>query len=365
MSEDQAPSPITVQTVTGPIPPVDLGVTLTHEHLLLDSRSSWQDPAPGDAAAQRLATATVSMPWLADLRENPHGCLDNLLVDDVDTAVHEAARAIDAGARTLLDPTNDGCGRAPRKLRDIAQHTGLQVVMGSGFYLERSHPPHVAGMSIEAIAELIETEIRLGVGDTGVRPGLIGEIGLSGAPTEAERRVLRGSARAQVRTGVPLYVHLPGWERLGEVALDVLAEEGCPAQAVVLCHMNPSWDDAEYQDRLARRGAWLGYDMVGNNFFYPDLGAQSPSDDESARGVLRLADAGHLDRILISGDVGQKNMLTTYGGHGYAHVLQRFVPRLKRQGLPASSIRQLLVDNPRELFVQAATAHASKPGRQA
>ena len=135
------------------------------------------------------------------------------------------------------------------------------------------------------------------------------------------------AARAQHATGVPLEVHLPGWERHGERVLDVVAEEGGDLRRTVLCHMNPSGHDFDYQVRLAERGAWLEYDMIGMDYFYADQQAQSPSDEENARALLRLRDAELLGSVLISQDIFIKIQLVRYGGTGYAHILDHFACR--------------------------------------
>jgi phosphotriesterase-related protein len=203
-------------------------------------------------------------------------------------------------------------------------------------------------MSLEAIAEEITRDVIDGV--DGVRAGIIGEIGISKDFTSEEEKVLRGAARAQHATGVPLEVHLPGWERHGERVLDVVAEEGGDLRRTVLCHMNPSGHDFDYQARLAERGAWLEYDMIGMDFYYADQEAQSPSDEENAWALRRLRDAGLLGSVLISQDVFIKIQLVRYGGTGYAHILDHFVPRLRRHSFSEQEIETLLVGNPRRVF---------------
>jgi phosphotriesterase-related protein len=116
--------------------------------------------------------------------------------------------------------------------------------------------------------------------------------------------------------------------------------------------MNPSHDDSTYQARLGDRGAYLEYDMIGMPYLYPGEG-QSPSDDEAARAIARLVDAGFGDRIVLSSDVFLKMMLSAFGGMGYAHVLERFVPRLRRHGVGEDDIERMLADNPRALFETA------------
>ena len=72
--------------------------------------------------------------------------------------------------------------------------------------------------------------------------------------------------------------------------------------------------------------------------------------DAVARAILRLADAGHLDRVLLSQDVFIKMMLTAYGGNGYAFVQRHFLPRLRRHGLDAAACDRLMTTNPRSVF---------------
>jgi phosphotriesterase-related protein len=220
--------------------------------------------------------------------------------------------------------------------------------MGAGYYLETSHPPALAAMSVDAIADEIVAEAIDGI--DGVRIGLIGEIGVSGDFTAAERKSLRGAARAQARTGLPLMVHLPGWFRRGLEVLDVVEEEGGDPQHTVLCHMNPSFLDPDYQLACAARGAFVEYDMIGMDFWYADQQVQCPSDDQTAAALARLVRAGVGHKLLLSQDVFLKMMLSAYGGNGYAHVLRHFVPRLRRHGVGEDAIRAMLVDNPRAVF---------------
>lgn len=337
-----------VMTVDGPVPSADLGVTLMHEHLQNDCRCWWNPPS--DPARAHLAEGPVRTGILGELRQDPFANLDNCALDDLPLAIEEAGAFARVGGRTVVDPTCRGIGRDPGKLRAIAAGTGLNVVMGAGYYLHTSFPPGFEDLSADAIADQIVAEALDGVDGTDARVGLIGEVGVSSDFTEGEERSLRGAARAMVRTGLPLMVHLPGWFRLGHRVLDVVEEEGGDPRHVVLCHMNPSHDDPPYQEGLAARGAFLEFDMIGMDFFYADQQAQCPSDDEVARAILRLVGAGFGDRVLLSQDVFLKMMLTRHGGNGYAFVVNHFLPRLRRHGADEGLLRRFMVDNPRRVF---------------
>jgi len=337
-----------VMTVQGPLPVGSMGVTLMHEHLLVDA-SAWFH-CPQCAERMYLVDAPLRPDILGELRMDPFVNKDNIRMLDRDAAAEEVGQFRALGGATVVDPTNVGIGRDPLALREISRRSGLHVVAGAGFYLEGSQPERVRAMSVEAIAAEIERDVTDGIGDSGVRAGLIGEIGVGADFTPAEQRSLRGAARAAARTGVPLSVHLPGWKRLAHRVLDIAGEEGADLRHTVLCHMNPSLEDFDYQISLAERGAFLEYDMIGMDFFYADQQAQSPCDEANAGAIRRLIDAGYLDRLLLSQDVFLKMMLTRHGGFGYGYILRHFVPRLRRHGVTAAQIATLLTDNPRRVF---------------
>ena len=335
-------------TVTGPVPVSALGVTLMHEHLLNDCRCWWNRPK--EPSRSRLACDPVHPGILGELRMDPFVNLSNCTLDDERLAVAELADVVAQGGCTLVDPTCQGIGRDPRALRRIAEATKLYVVLGGGFYLQASHPERVGGQTAADIADVIVAEAVSGVGDSGIRIGLIGEIGVSQDFTAEEEKSLRGAAQAQQRTGLPLMVHLPGWHRVAHRVLDIVSEEGGDLHHTVLCHMNPSGGDIGYQVSLAERGAFIEYDMIGMDFFYADQQAQCPSDEDNARAIVTLIRQGHLGRILLSQDVFLKMMLTHYGGFGYGYLLRHFLPRLRRHGATEAQVAQLMVGNPASVF---------------
>lgn len=337
-----------VMTVLGPVEAGNLGPTLMHEHILNDVRCWWNRPEEPERAY--LAHAPVGPAILGELRMDPFVNLDNCALDDEALAIEELKAVVALGGRTVVDPTCRGIGRDPAALKRIAEASGLNIVMGAGYYLQTSMPGTVAGMSAAAIADEIVREALEGVDDTGIRIGLIGEIGVSSAFTPDEEKSLRGAAQAQKRTGLPLMVHLPGWFRLAHKVLDIVEHEGGDCAHTVLCHMNPSGTDQDYQQALARRGAFLEYDMVGMDFWYADQQVQCPSDEANALAIRRLIDAGFLDRILLSQDVFLKMMLSRHGGFGYAYVQRHFLPRLRRYGVTAAQCDTLMTSNPRDVF---------------
>ena len=337
-----------VRTVLGPIPVEAIGVTLMHEHLLLDTSSWWRRPCCASDIGFAERPLDVSM--IGDLRMNPFFNRDNCGLLDAKVAIEELGAVVEYGGQTIVDPTNLGIGRDPSALQRVARRTGLNIVMGAGFYLEPSHPDYVKSMSVEAIAEAIAADCGVSEDEPEVCAGIIGEIGVSKDFTPAEEKVLRGAARASKLSGAPLTIHLPGWERLAHRVLDVVEQEGGDLRHTILCHMNPSLHDPKYQKSLADRGAFIEYDMIGMDYFYADQQAQSPSDEENAIAICRLVDEGYLNAILMSQDVFLKMMLTRHGGFGYGYILKHFVPRLKRHGMRQNTIDHILIENPRRVF---------------
>ena len=332
-----------IQTVRGPIQPQDLGVTLAHEHLLLDLRVLWDEPESEER--RLLATAPITATARADWVSNPYESLDNLLLDDEEAAVAEVALFAQAGGRSLIDLTVAGIAPNPLALRRISQRTGVQIVAGTGVYRALAHPEWVTASSVDELAARFVGAIREGIDGTDVRAGVLGELGTSSPIGAEEIKVLRAAARAHFATGVAINVHPTIFHREGPRILDVLQAEGVDLRRVALSHMDEQ-PDYDYHCSLAVRGAWLSFDTLGSEeVFGPD--EREPSDDERMAELLRLLEAGWTGQILLSQDVCTKLQLTRFGGRGYAHVLRTIVPRLRQAGVDEPVIHELLVDNPR------------------
>ena len=223
-----------VQTVTGPIDPGELGVTLMHEHLLIDLECYFQAP---DAASERAwVNAPLTMERLGGVGARVAYNLDNLKLLDEGAAVEEASRFRYAGGGTLVDVTSRGIARDPLALARISRATGLNVVMGASYYVPFAHPLNMDSKSEDEIAEEIVHDVTVGVGETGIRSGIIGEVGNFHPLSENERKVLRASAAAHLATGAPITIH-PGADRIEIV--DILAKAGADPRHVVMGHLGP------------------------------------------------------------------------------------------------------------------------------
>ncbi len=339
-----------VQTVLGPIAGEAMGVTLPHEHLLIDFEVMFKEPEGG--SEKRLAYQPVTMENLGWVRQNFSSNLDNLKLLDETVARDEAVLFRNAGGRTLVDPTPRSLARNPLVLARVARATELHVVMGSGYYVAASHPPDMDSRAEDDIAREIVADITAGVGDTGIRAGLIGEIGTTWPWTDNEKKVVRAAVAAQRETGAPLMIHPGRQERLPLEIVDFIRREGADLGRTIMCHIERTIADRGVLFELAATGVYLEYDLFGlETSYYPYNPAfDMPNDGERMRQILALIERGYLRQILMSHDIAYKHCLTRWGGYGYHHLLVNVIPRLRKKGADDATVQTLLVDNPRRAF---------------
>jgi phosphotriesterase-related protein len=342
-----------VQTVLGAVAPDAIGVTLPHEHLLIDFKVMFAEPAA--ASDKGRAGEPVSMANLGWVRQNFNANLDNLRLLDEQVAQDEILLFKRAGGRTVVDPTPKTIGRDPQALARIARATGLNVVMGAGYYVNASHPADMDRRTVDELAREMIADVTSGVGDTGVRAGLIGEIGTTSPWTENERKVLRGAIIAQRETGAPLMVHPGRHPDMPMQLAEFVRKEGGDVRRTIMCHICRTIRDVRAVIDLAQTGIWLEYDLFGmENSFYPyNPSFDMPNDGGRMAHVLALIGAGHRDQILMSHDIAYKTSLVKYGGYGYHHLLVNVVPRLRAKGVDDADLTRLLVENPARAFAFA------------
>jgi len=339
-----------VQTVLGAISSEAMGITLPHEHLLIDFKVMFVEPAP--ASDKGRAWEPVSLANLGWVRQHFNANLDNLRLTDEEVAIDEIPLFQQAGGATVVDPTPRTLARDPLALARIARATGLHVVMGSGYYVAASHPPDMDARTIDDLAREMIADVTAGPGDTGVRAGLLGEIGTTYPWTENERKVLRAAIAAQRETGAPLMIHPGRHPGMPMELAEFVGKEGGDLARTIMCHIDRTIADVRAVIDLAQTGMWLEYDLFGmENSYYPyNPSFDMPNDGGRMAHVLALIEAGHGDRVLLSHDIAYKTSLVKYGGYGYHHLLVNVVPRLRMKGVDEPGLRRLLVDNPRRAF---------------
>jgi phosphotriesterase-related protein len=342
-----------VQTVLGTIAPEAMGVTLPHEHLLIDFKVMFSEPAA--ASDKGRAFEPVSLANLGWVRQHFNANLDNLRLTDEQVAADEIGLFKHAGGSTVVDPTPKTLARDPLALARIARGTGLNIVMGSGYYVAASHPPDMDGKRADDLAREMIADVTVGVGDTGVRAGLLGEIGTTYPWTENEQKVLRAAVIAQRETGAPLMVHPGRHPKMPMELAEFVEKEGGDVRRTIMCHIDRTIADVQAVIDLAQTGIWLEYDLFGmENSYYPyNPSFDMPNDGGRMAHILALIEAGRGDRLLLSHDIAYKTSLVKYGGYGYHHLLVNVMPRLRAKGVDHAGVRRLLVDNPKRAFAFA------------
>ena len=301
-----------VMTVRGPVAGQDLGFTLPHEHVYCTLRH-------------------------ADYR---YDVADQFVDEDVMAA--EVMAFADLGGDTIFELSVPDNGRSPDRLRTLSERTGVHIVMGCGWYRGNYYLPEerIDRRSANDLAEELIREITDGVGDTGIRPGVIGEIGSEKDwVSPAEERVMRAVARAHKATGLAI----GALHAIGPVApeqLTILEEEGADMTRVAVAHCD-AYPHLGYLLGLVERGVYIMFDNCGQ---YRGLGQ---FENRILDLILELVDRGLEDRLMLSHDVCKLGQLRVHGGTGFVYLSETFLPALSEKGVPDEIITTITHHNPR------------------
>ncbi len=298
-----------VHTVRGPVAPGDLGITLTHEHVLVDF-----------VGADKVSRDRY------DADEVFKAALPHLL----------AARA--KGCRTLVECTPAWLGRDPALLKRLSEASRLHLVTNTGYYGAAEHkfvPPQAHSETADQLAARWTAEFRDGIEGTGIRPGLL-KIGVDkGRLSSLDRKLIVAAARCHRQTGLPIGVHTGD----GAAALDILETlkaEGVSPSAYLWIHAQNEGDRAVHV-KAAEAGAWVEFDGIG-----------PPALDGHVEAVTDMIGRGHLARLLVSQDAGWYHVGEPGGGsyRGYTYLFEAFLPALRQKGATEAQVRTLIVENP-------------------
>lgn len=339
-------------TVNGLVAAPDLGVTLPHEHLLIDMTVRYRPDDIDDITD----TPRAADRWR--LVRNPTGYRANLVSDDVDETVRELAHFTASGGRTVVDLSPHGLATRSELLRTVSERSGVHVIAATGTYVDDSIPGWFRSASVEELTERFVQDIMVG-DEHGIRRGVIGEIGIEG-PTALEVRAVTAAARAQAYTGAPCFWHvmsgiLPSSRDAVRSLIDLYELEGGDPAKLVLCHQDASGDDPAYQIEMMRRGLWLAFDNFGfeSVFGFEHGFVQNPTDTIRITDVARLVQEGWGGQLLLSQDICYRMMRREWGGWGFAHLLDTLAPRFASAGISDELLRTLMTDNPAKLLAFA------------
>ena len=336
-------------TVLGPVEPERLGTTVTHEHIFFDwGDTYWTEPQTEEE--KLLADAPIRLENRGILQRNPFLVRENFWQESVHDAVREVADFRQSGGGTIVEVTPIGQGRNPAGLQEVSRRAGVNIIANTGFYIEAGHPAYVAEKTVDELADVLVQEIDEGIDGTGVRPGFMGDVGTTKTVSKNEEKCLRAVARAHLRTGVPLGIHVDPSDRQAMIVVRILLREGVRPERMVMEHMDEQ-PDHDYHLEVAGTGVYLEFDTWGSEFYYgPPYSVPEPRDIQRAECVKYLIDRGHLNQLLLAQDVWLRQLMKKYGGEGYDSLLRYGVPRLKMAGVTDEQIRTMLVENPKRLL---------------
>lgn len=299
-----------IMTVSGPIAAEQMGITLPHEHVLVDFVGAEHVSRDRYDAADAMRVIT------------PH-----------------LERVKQCGLQTLVECTPSYLGKDPRLLKQLADITGLQMVTNAGYYGGRNNiflPTHAFIETADQLADRWAKEWEEGIEDTGIRPGFI-KIGVNptGTLSAIDRKLVQAAARAHLKTGLTIAAHTTIGPVLEE--LEVLRQEGVDPAAFIWVHANADPDRRRHV-AVAELGAWVEFD-----------GVAGPVDADVQR-LAHMKAYGLLDRVLLSHDAGWFNPAKPGGGpadyKGYTVLFEHLLPALRAQGFTEDEITQLIVRNP-------------------
>ena len=310
-----------VETVLGPIDASKLGVTLSHEHVLVG-----------------MGEDNHHYPWLFDWERTRAN------------TVRELSEAKAGGVDTVIDLTTPDLGRDVTFVRDVARASGVNVVVATGIW--RDVPRSFWARDLDEIASIFVREIRVGIEDTGIKAGAIKVAHDMGGVTPEGERVLRGAARALKQTGCPISTHHWAPEQVGTRQIEIFLEEGAPMERICIGH-SADTDDINYLESMLRTGVYLSMDR------YPGAAGRLPWETRNAT-VKALVDRGWASRLMLGHDYAPAPVrmgapsAPPSGPTRYLFVSTVAVPALRAAGVAESDIHTMLVDVPRRFLTGSA-----------
>jgi phosphotriesterase-related protein len=308
-------------------------------------------PANSEEECQKPLTDIENLGWL---RYFPYSHSKNLLVDDFSVMVKELNYFKAAGGQTIVDVTVTGLRLANGseyldKVHQLSQATSVNIICGTGFYVDHVHPDYVKQASIEDLAQFMVKELNVGIGESNYQAGVIGEIGCSWPLTENEKKILQAAALAQKLTGAPLIIHPGRDERAPIEIVQILQEAGADISHTVMSHLDRTMFVDQNWSELASTGIYLELDLFGieTSYYQQKESIYMMHDGQRIDRVVKLVKDGFVKQILLAHDIHTNHRLRSFGGHGYSHLFERIEPRLISFGLTTEDIHTITVDNPK------------------
>ncbi|MCC2031243.1 phosphotriesterase family protein [Microbacterium allomyrinae] len=308
-----------INTVLGPIPTEQLGITAVHEHINFGQNGWYLESDFWTPISETIARAEQQ---LADYRA--------------------------LGGRTYVDLTGIGNFRSVELYRVIARATGINFVACTGFWTGMGTRPFFWDKPVEYLTDLFVKEITVGIDDTAAKAGVI-KVGVShGGLSDMDKKIYTAAGRAAVATGVPILTHL---STDAMTQLDILEAQGLSPERVVIGHADAGVDiDRKRDIAVAQRGAFVGIDNIGYETEKTPRVPWAQARKDRLRQLLDLLEAGYVKNVAVSADADVQPLGWKSPPHSVAELLTRFAPDLREEGVDESMIDQLLVGNPARLL---------------
>ena len=262
-------------------------------------------------------------------------------LDQYDLICQEMKDLRALGVSNIIEMTNRYMGRNPQFMLDLMRDTGINVVACTGYYQDAFFPEHVAARSVEQLAQEMVDEIVIGIDGTELKAGIIAEIGSSeGVITPLEEKVLIAAARAHIETGRPISTHT-SFSTMGVEQLVLLQAHGVDLSRVTVGHCDLK-DNLDNILRMIELGAYVQFDTIGKNNYYPD--------EKRIAMLHAIRDRGLLSHVMLSMDITRRSHLKANGGNGYDYLLTTFIPQLRQSGFSQADVDMMLRDNPSKFF---------------
>ena len=262
-------------------------------------------------------------------------------LDQYDLICQEMKDLRALGVSNIIEMTNRYMGRNPQFMLDLMRDTGINVMACTGYYQDAFFPEHVAARSVEQLAQEMVDEIVIGIDGTELKAGIIAEIGSSeGVITPLEEKVFIAAARAHIETGRPISTHT-SFSTMGVEQLVLLQAHGVDLSRVTVGHCDLK-DNLDNILRMIELGAYVQFDTIGKNNYYPD--------EKRIAMLHAIRDRGLLSHVMLSMDITRRSHLKANGGNGYDYLLTTFIPQLRQSGFSQADVDMMLRDNPSKFF---------------
>lgn len=262
-------------------------------------------------------------------------------LDQYDLICQEMKDLRALGVSNIIEMTNRYMGRNPQFMLDLMRDTGINVVACTGYYQDAFFPEHVAARSVEQLAQEMVDEIVIGIDGTELKAGIIAEIGSSeGVITPLEEKVFIAAAWAHIETGRTISTHT-SFSTMGVEQLVLLQAHGVDLSRVTVGHCDLK-DNLDNILRMIELGAYVQFDTIGKNNYYPD--------EKRIAMLHAIRDRGLLSHVMLSMDITRRSHLKANGGNGYDYLLTTFIPQLRQSGFSQADVDMMLRDNPSKFF---------------